>query len=201
MYIGRFVILGRTAAGQWYLGYRVSSRSFPNRTIATRDDRAMVIPTPDAAATDNPYISYNCLRQHGAQVVVTNGSHADPIIEKVAAGYPMRDALALSLLALDYEHDQLNTPRIAAALDAAEQGYLAIVAEDRLTVRRLEVDAGQALLIATYELNEPTPIVLAGDTPEALCDAIYDCEYELPVAALAVMLDGETLRMASRSAR
>ena len=179
----------------------MSSRSFPNRTIATREDRAIVIPTPDAVASDNPYISYNCLRQHGRQVVVANGSHADPIIEKAAAGYPMRDALALSLLALDYEHDQLNTPRIAAALDANGAGYLAIVTEDRLTVRRMEVQPGEAFLIATYELNDPTPIALEGDTPEALCDAIFDCEYELPVAVLAVMPEGETLRMASRSTR
>ena len=38
MYIGRFVIAGRTAEGEGYLAYRVSSRSFPNRTIAVRED-------------------------------------------------------------------------------------------------------------------------------------------------------------------
>ena len=45
MYIGRFVILGKTASGNWYLAYRVSSRSFPNRLIRAQDDRAVVLPT------------------------------------------------------------------------------------------------------------------------------------------------------------
>jgi IMP cyclohydrolase len=202
MYIGRFVILGRTSAGEWYLGYRVSSRSFPNRYILTMADRAVVLPTAEAAKTDNPYISYNCLRAHGGVVVVGNGSHVDPVMDKVKAGYSLRDALSLSLLALDYEHDQYNTPRIAAGLDErVGQGYLGIVAEDRLWVRRQEVAPGQAFLVATYELTEPTPIALEGDTPEALCAAIYACAYEHPVAALAAMLREGELRMAARSAR
>ena len=49
MYIGRFVIAGRTAQGRPYLGYRVSSRSFPNRAIVLKADRAVVVPTADAA--------------------------------------------------------------------------------------------------------------------------------------------------------
>jgi IMP cyclohydrolase len=202
MYIGRFVVLGKTSAGAWYLGYRVSSRSFPNRHILTAADRAVVLPTADAAKSDNPYISYNCLRAHESTVVVGNGSHVDPIIEKVRAGYGLRDALSLSLLALDYEHDQYNTPRIAAAVDAgAGQGYLGIVTEDKLFVRRQEVAPGQAFLVATYECTEPTPITLRGDTPEALCAAIYECEYEHPVAALAAIFEANELHMAARSAR
>ena len=41
----------------------------------------------------------------------TNGSHTDPIIEKIMAGMNLRDAFTLSLLAMDYEHDTLDTPR------------------------------------------------------------------------------------------
>ena len=101
-------------------------------------DRAAVLPTADAPPSDNPYISYHCLRQAGEVAIVANGSHVDPAIDKVGLGYPLRDALALSLLAMDYEHDQLNTPRIAAGVDrAAGVGYLAIVAEDRLAVERV----------------------------------------------------------------
>lgn len=200
MYIGRFVVIGQTAAGAWYLGYRVSSRSFPNRTIVTKPDRAIVLPTANAAPTDNPYISYNCLRVHGHTVVVGNGTQVDPIIEKVAAGYGLRDALALPLLALDYEHDQLNTPRVVAALDGqAGQGYLGIVTDSKLVVRRMEVSPGQAFLIATYERTDATPIALAGETPEALVNALYTCEYELPVAALSAMLVDGALRLATRT--
>ncbi|MBC7315283.1 MAG: IMP cyclohydrolase [Chloroflexi bacterium] len=202
MYIGRFVVAGRTAGGAWYVGYRVSSRSFPNRKIVTRADRAMVVPTADAAPTDNPYISYNCLRTCEGAIVVANGSHVDPIIEKIAHGYPLRDALALTLLAMDYEHDQYNTPRIAAALDTrAQAAYLAIVGEGYLSVRRMTPLAGQAYLLATYELTEPTPIAFVGETPEALCNALFECEYEHPIAALAAMPSQEGLRLAVRSAR
>jgi hypothetical protein len=114
MYIGRFVIVGRTLTGEWYVGYRVSSRSFPNRYILPLEDRAVVLPTEAAPSSDNPYITYNCLRKFNDQVlVVANGSHVDPIIDKVQLGYGLRDAMALSLLALDYERDKYNTPRIA----------------------------------------------------------------------------------------
>jgi IMP cyclohydrolase len=202
MFIGRFVVVGRTLSGQTYVGYRVSSRSFPNRCIVLRGDRAMVVPTADAGPTDNPYVSYNCLRECPTAVVVANGSHVDPIIEKAAAGYPLRDALALSLLAMDYEHDQLNTPRIAAALDRrSEYAYLAIVSDRGLLVQQVTLSAGEARLIATYERTEVTPIALSGDTPEALCDALWDCEYTLPVAALAATFGSEGLRTAAHSAR
>jgi IMP cyclohydrolase len=201
MYIGRFVIVGRTASGAWYAGYRVSSRSFPNRRIVLAADRAMVLPTKDAPPSDNPYIAYNCLRRSGDVLVVANGSQVDPIIEKVQAGYGLRDALTLPLLALDYEHDQLNTPRVVAALDATRnEGWLGIVAEDRLTVQRIALAPGEAQLIATYERTAPTPIALAGETPEALAAAIYACEYERPVAALAAMLADGLLQMAAQPA-
>ncbi len=200
MYIGRFVILGKTDTGNWYLGYRVSSRSFPNRTIRTEQDRAVVIPTEDAPPSDNPYISYNCLRTHQDVLVVSNGTHVDPIIDKVKIGYGLRDAMALSLLALDYEHDSYNTPRIAAGLDAeADQGYLGIVADDQLTVKSIDVPPGEAFLIATYEHTAPTPIDLEGETVESLCEGILGCEYEHPVAALATMFKGDELHMAART--
>ncbi|MFP3895958.1 MAG: IMP cyclohydrolase [Anaerolineales bacterium] len=199
MYIGRFVILGKTSGEKWYLGYRVSSRSFPNRTIRTEEDRAVVIPTEDAPPSDNPYISYNCMRIHQGILVVSNGTHVDPIIDKVKIGYGLRDAMALSLLALDYEHDAYNTPRIAAALDAeADQGYLGIVADDQLTVKSIDVPSGKAFLIATYEHTSPTPIDLEGETVENLCKEILQCQYEHPVAALATMFEDGELRVAAR---
>ena len=202
MYIGRFVILGKTAGGDPYLGYRVSSRSFPNRTIRIDEDRAVVIPTADAAPSNNPYISYNCMRSHGDVVVVANGSHVDPIIDKIGIGYPLRDAMALSLLAMDYEKDDYNTPRITAGVDlTAGTGYLGIVTTGKVLVQSMDVADGGAYLIATYEINEPKAIALQGDTVQALCDAIYECEYEKPVAVMTVLATDGDLQMAARSAR
>ena len=202
MYIGRFVVLGKTPAGAWYLGYRVSSRSFPNRTIRIQEGRAVVLPTANAPPSDNPYIAYNCLRRYGDVLLVANGSHVDPAIDKVSLGYSLRDALALALLAMDYERDSYNTPRIAAGLDGArDEGYLALVAVDQLRVQRMEVAAGQAYLIATYELTAPTPLDLPGETAEALCEALFQCAYEHPVAALTAVVERGQVSMATRSAR
>jgi len=202
MYIGRFVVLGKTPANNWYLGYRVSSRSFPNRYIATTADRAMVLPTPDAARSDNPYISYNCLRTDGQSVVVGNGSQVDPIIDKVKIGYGLRDAMALALLALDYEHDAYNTPRIVAGLDGrSDEGYLGIITASKILVRQMPVAPGEAFLIATYELTDPTPILLQGNSAEELVQGIFECQYELPVTALLAMPTDQGLSMATRSAR
>jgi len=187
MYIGRFVLAGRTPSGRPFLGYRVSSRSFPNRRIVLTPDAAIVLPTTGAPASDNPYIAYNCMRTHGTTTVVANGSHVDPIIEKVAAGYPLRDALTLSLFALDYEHDSYNTPRIAAAW-GPDLAFLAIITPTMLAVQSVEPLAGTAMLISTYELIEPTQIEVVGETPQDLAMAIHTLPYEHPVASLATLL-------------
>ena len=109
MYIGRIVAVGRTPEGSNAAMYRVSSRSFPNRRIVRSGDQLAVIPREgcEADLAKNPYISYNCLRLAGDWAVATNGSQTDPIAEKIASGMPVRDAIALGLLALDFEHDSL----------------------------------------------------------------------------------------------
>jgi IMP cyclohydrolase len=68
-------------------------------------------------------------------------------------------------------------------------------------VTQVDVAPGQAFLIATYEINAPTPIALAGDSAQALCDAIFECEYEKPVTCVAVMPTADGLQIAARSAR
>jgi len=105
----------------------------------------------------NPYIAYNCVRLVcGGQVaVVTNGSHTDPIAEKIAQGTPARDALVLSMLALDYEKDDYNTPRIGAVVDKRgdDTGWLSVVRPDGLEVRRMPLVPGRFFYVATYEEN------------------------------------------------
>lgn len=202
MYIGRFVVIGRTQGGAWYLGYRVSSRSFPNRMIRIGVDRAAVLPTEDAARSDNPYISYNCFRTCEDVGVVGNGSQVDPIIDKIALGYPLRDAIATGLVALDYERDAFNTPRIAAALrPSVGMAYLGFIGAGTVYSRRIALAPGQAWLAATYECTDPTEISLAGETPQELCDAIYTCPYEQPVAVLVAKWDEGSYQLAARSAR
>ncbi len=160
MYVGRIVAVGMTKAGRLAAMYRVSSRSFPNREAKVLDKAIAVL--PKAGFEDdihkNPYIAYNCLRLTGPYAVATNGSHTDPITEKLAAGMNMRDALVAGLFGMDYEHDSLNTPRIAAIVQkGAGKGYLGIVRHDALHVAEFALTPGQAFYVCTYEHNVPCP--------------------------------------------
>ena len=201
MYIGRFVVVGQTQQGLWYLAYRVSSRSFPNRYIKIYEDRAAVLPTPDAAASDNPYISYNCFRSSGHLAVIGNGSHVDPVFDKLTLGYPLRDALAAVLLTLDYERDAYETPRIAAAVDAAAgSGYLAFVGREKVYSRRMELQPDDAWLVATYECTEPIHIALTGANAAQITDAVFESAYEHPVTAMAAVFEQDGFQLAARPA-
>jgi len=185
MYVGRFVIVGPSVAA-----YRVSSRSFPNRKIIERDGSLTVVPTKEAEETDNPYVSYNCVRTAGDQVVVGNGSHVDPITEKLELGYPARDALAESLLAMDYEKDDYDTPRIAGVV--GDDSYIGIVRNDALLVEQVD----EPTLVATYEKDSPESFAFdAADAPSAASDAL-DLDFEHAVCAAGVERTDEDVRLA-----
>ncbi len=161
MYIGRIVAFGRTADGKNAAMYRVSSRSFPNRRAVISGDRIAVVPRPGAESdlAKNPYISYNCLRvagKNGEWAVATNGSQTDPIAEKIDSGMNVRDAISLGLLAMDYEKDSLDTPRIVSVIHVSEPvGYLGIIRKDAILVREFALKDGEARYVSTYERNCP----------------------------------------------
>jgi len=186
MYVGRFLV-----AAPGLAAYRVSSRSFPNRKVIERDGDLKVVPTDDAEPTDNPYVSYNCVRRVARAdgdeqvAVIGNGSHVDPIAEKVGMGYPARDALASALLSLDYEKDDYDTPRIAAVV-AADTAFIGTVRKDALVVR--EVD--EPTLVATYEKDDPEPFALDVEGAEKAAQELYDHAFEHAVCAAGVAVDG-----------
>ena len=160
MYVGRIVAVGRTREGRLAALYRVSSRSFPNREAQLKETGVAIVPKPghEGDVFKNPYIAYNCLRIVGDTAVATNGSQTDPIAEKMSMGFPVRDAFATALLALDYEKDQYNTPRIAASVTrGAEAGTLGVVREDGIEVVRLPLEPGQCFFVSTYETNRILP--------------------------------------------
>lgn len=180
MYVGRFIVVGSDVAA-----YRVSSRSFPNRQVVDRDGTLSVMPTADAPETDNPYVSYNCLRttQDGAQAVVGNGSHVDPIVEKLDLGYPARDALVTALHAMDYEKDAYDTPRIAGVLDAEDTGVIGTVTHDALVVESVE----EPTLVATYEENRPSRYAFDAESPEEAARTVLEADFDHAVCAAAVV--------------
>ena len=182
MYIGRIVAVGMTPSGKMAAMYRVSSRSFPNRRVVRSGEQLAVIPREgcEADLAKNPYISYNCLRLAGEWAIATNGSQTDPITEKIASGMPVRDAIALGLLALDYEHDSLDTPRIVAVAHRTKAvGFLGIVRKDALLVRELALKPGEAYYLSTYEKNRPA---------DANRDGAFDAESA--EAAAQYVVDG-----------
>ncbi len=173
MYLGRIVAIGMTPAGKAAVMYRVSSRSFPNREAVIVNGKAAIMPRPgfEADLRKNPYITYNCIRTAGEWAVATNGSQTDPIIEKLATGYPARDAIALSSLAMDYEKDQLDTPRISAAVSKSRPvGYLGIVRRDAILVREFELRPGEVRYLSTYEKNRPCDENIAAGFEGVCCD-------------------------------
>ena len=186
MYVGRFVVVGPNIAA-----YRVSSRSFPNRKIVERDFALTVTPTGDAPETDNPYISYNCSRTAGDSAVVGNGSHVDPITEKLELGYPARDALAESLLALDYEKDDYDTPRIAGTV-GEDSAYVGIVRKDALLVREVT----EPTLVATYEKDSPEAVSFDAETAGEAANEVYDLDFEHAVCAAGVAQTDEGFELA-----
>lgn len=197
IYLGRIVAVGQTRAGHNAAVYRVSSRSFPNRQIVELAGSLAVVPRKgfENDVYKNPYIAYNCVRLVGDWAVLTNGSHTDPIAERLLAGAAPKDALALAMLALDYEKDHLNTPRVAALIDTkAPTAWLAIVRHDALVVKEVALRAGEMSYLATYEANdvrEGQIVSIAAEKPEdlarAACDGPGFAEFEHPVTAAAVV--------------
>lgn len=199
MYIGRIVSVAMTPGGELCAGYRVSSRSFPNRTAVVSADKVSIIPKVghEADIQKNPYIAYNCVRIvfDGEVAIVTNGSHTDPIAEKIALGVPPRDALALPMLALDYEKDQYNTPRIAALVDKrSNEAWLAVVRDDGIEVCGIPLRFGRFYYVATYEenrINDTQSGVFTPSTAQETCDFLLGggvfAERENAVTAVAAV--------------
>ena len=187
MYVGRIVAIGRNQEGRLAVLYRVSSRSFPNREARAGEEVVAVVPKKGAESDifKNPYIADNCLRIVGDTAIAANGSQTDPIAEKVAAGVPIRDALASTLLALDFEKDQYNTPRIAAAVRRGlDAGFLGVVREDGIEVRRIPLERGQCFFVATYETNV---VSLSQRSEFDACTAREGAELIMGKAAFAEM--------------
>lgn len=203
MYIGRIVCVARTPQGHLAALYRVSSRSFPNRMAVPGEARVAIVPKPghELDIQRNPYIAYNCVRvvRDGAVAVATNGSQTDPIADKISLGVPVREALASCSLAMDYEKDDYNTPRISAVVDRAKnEAWLATIRADGLEVRRLELAPGQYVYVATYEENTILPSQGGACGFESAADA---CDFMLgggvfagrtnPVTAVAAVAQGD----------
>ena len=173
MYLGRILAVGSTESGK-FVAYRVSSRSFPNRTAKSFEDRVSIIPTEgnEKDVFKNPYIAYNSIRIVDETAVVSNGAHTDVIADKIASGMNYRDSIALSLLAMDYEKDDFNTPRIAGVTDLSGDSYIGIITHEDLLVEK--VKKGMCAYISTYEQTKPGLVEFKADNADEAAQFIMD---------------------------
>lgn len=213
LYVGRIVLAGNTPSGRVCAGYRVSSRSFPNRRAIERENAVSIVPKKghESDVEKNPYIAYNCARiVRGGQVaVLTNGSQTDPIAEKLDSGMSVRDALALSLMGLDYEHDSYDTPRICSVVDRHSSScWLATVRKDALVVKQMRLDPGRFAYVATYEENdivEEQSGTFSCATPDDVCTFLLSGGVFLdrahPVSAVSAVATEAGFALALRDAQ
>ncbi|MGL6298895.1 MAG: IMP cyclohydrolase [Methanobacteriaceae archaeon] len=199
MYLGRIVSVGTTEKGKPYIAYRVSSRSFPNRMAKTFDGKAAIIPKEgyEKDIFENAYIAYNCVKIVDDIAIVSNGSHTDVIADKIALGMNIKDAMALSLIAMDYEKDDYNTPRVAGVVkgtsnkDGEIEAYIGIVSDSKILVEKLEQN--KASYISTYECNTPEDVKFGGETPKDSCQFIIDqgdfANFTNPVSSVAAIFE------------
>jgi IMP cyclohydrolase len=212
MYVGRIMAIGNTRENKLTAMYRVSSRSFPNRKSVQIGEAIAIVPKEgfEQDIFRNPYITYNCLRTNRRYAVVGNGTQTDPIFEKLTGGMSVRDVIASVLFGLDYEHDHLKTPRIAAVIDLeSRSGYLGIIRHDAILVRSFNLKAGEAFYLATYDQDYPDERF--HDENFDVSDAAEACEYilgkgvfeslELPVSAACAMENGAGFEMAYKDVR
>jgi IMP cyclohydrolase len=144
----------------------------------------------------------------GKVAVVTNGSQTDPIAEKIALGMPVRDALALVSLTMDFEKDQYDTPRISAVIDRRDDSaWLAVVRRDGVEVRAVNPAAGHYAYVATYEENTLSPEqsgAYSADSADTACAFMFTGgvfkDRTNPVSAVAAMVTGSKFELAAHDA-
>jgi IMP cyclohydrolase len=199
MYVGRIVGVGRTPEGRQAVAYRISSRSFPNRAAKQSGRSVQIVPHAGSldAASDSPYIAYECIVWNDQFAVVSNGTHTRPIFERLKAGNTPRDAILTVLTGLDREFDDYDTPRICGLLDIAENRlWLGSVTAQSLCVTPIAVAAGQMAYITTYEFPMPSSDQLDRSFQETEADRICEHvmknsvfeQFEKPVCAAAVVV-------------
>jgi IMP cyclohydrolase len=150
VYVGRIVAVGKT--DKPFVAYRVSSRSFPNRVARITGIGATIQPLDPEDVKKNPYIAYNCIRVSKNGVVVSNGSHTDPIFEKIEAEAAPDEALQTALNEMGFEKDEYNTPRIAGVV-TSRVGYIGTVRADGVEVSSFDLEDNSCHVICTYEID------------------------------------------------
>ena len=190
MYVGRIVAVGKTSRP--FAAYRVSSRSFPNRVAGVTDVGVAIHPLDPEDIKKNPYIAYNCIRVSAKGVVVSNGSHTDPIFELIENGTAPDVALQKVLTQMGYEKDDFNTPRIAGVVNDTV-GFIGTIRADGLEISSFDLEENSCHMICTYEMDRveskghPFVAESAEEAAQYVIDGGIFKDLELPICSAAWM--------------
>ncbi len=191
MYIGRFIVVGKTEHGHPFVVYRVSSRSYPNRTARVINNHTVsIIPTNPKEYDGKQYLTYNCIRVVADKVIVGNGSHTDRIADRFSGDpqYTLTDVLS----EMGYEMDGYHTPRIAAIVDR-RSGYLGYVNDSGVKVKRVKMRRGIGQYLGVYNacrIDENQVISIPVIDVGGLANYVLNySNFEYPVVSVAVIFD------------
>lgn len=184
-YPGRGIICGMTegvkhsVSAYFIMGRSANSR---NRVFREEDGNTVTIYPFDPSKVEDPsLVIYSPVRQHGNQLIVTNGDQTDTIYDGIAHGGSFEDAL----LTRKYEPDSPNfTPRISSIVNVNvgsakyKMSILKSLEPDGACLRatwHYEGVSGTGHLIHTYEgdgnplpsfCGEPRTIAIPSDIDE-----------------------------------
>lgn len=122
-YVGRGVVLGKTADGKRAAAaYFIMGRSNNSRNRIFTEKNGEVFTEPfDASKVEDPsLIIYAAIRQFENKLIVTNGNQTDTIYDGLAAGKSFSEALT----AREFEPDAPNlTPRISGMITFGQKDF------------------------------------------------------------------------------
>lgn len=204
-YVGRGIVIGRTAEGAWMQVYWIAGRSpnSRNRIFVAEGDILRTEAADPAQLSDPTLIIYNAMRVCARRAIVSNGGHTDAIYEGFASGRSFAESLA----GWFHEPDPPNyTPRIAGYVDLeADEAWLAILKASPFDPERSErhffrfdcVEPGYGYAITTYDSDgDPLPsfsgvpyLLPLSAAPAHLWEALNP-EHRIALAVRRVSADG-----------
>ncbi len=198
MYVGRILAVGRNNQREIVLMYRVSSRNFRNRNIVCITPGTYTVSSMVNNEIENPFISYNCMRCDESSIaVIGNGNHVDLIYNRIREGVPLRDSVAMILSSMDYEHDDFDTPRIAACYQLEQDmACMGVVSKTFLGVQILSLKTNEIQYITTYKYNylsdkfkrDNFNICNVNDACKHIIYKEPFSSFDLPVSSLALVI-------------
>ena len=115
-YVGRGITAGLSEDGRYAVGaYFIMGRSANsrNRIFAERDGAVFTEPFDPSKVEDPSLIIYAAVREHGSDIIITNGDQTDTVVDGLEQGLGFSE----SLRSRCFEPDAPNlTPRISAML-------------------------------------------------------------------------------------